>query len=190
MILRCVTAKKSGSQWPRCLRRGSTAARLLGLWVRIPPVAWVSVCIECCVLSGRGLCDELITRPEKFYRLWCVVACDLETSRMRRPWPALGRSATGGKRRRRRRAKTSSTLVHKLEIAYTFWLFRTMLTCYLERKHHVSWNSLSCLLSRRSSRLFGTKEKMYPWGASSPLCWCNNKGVLCIIHTVEHNCTY
>jgi hypothetical protein len=31
------------------------------------------------VLSGRGLCDELITRPEEFYRLWCVVVCDLES---------------------------------------------------------------------------------------------------------------
>jgi hypothetical protein len=30
------------------------------------------------VLSGRGLCDELITRPEESYRLWCVVVCDLE----------------------------------------------------------------------------------------------------------------
>ena len=36
------------------------------------------VCCECCVLSGRGLCDELITRPEQSYRLWCVVVCDLE----------------------------------------------------------------------------------------------------------------
>jgi len=36
------------------------------------------VCCECCVLLGRGLCDELITRPEKSYRLWCVVLCDLE----------------------------------------------------------------------------------------------------------------
>ena len=34
---------------------------------------------ECCVMSGRGLCDGLITRPEKSYRLWCVVVCDLET---------------------------------------------------------------------------------------------------------------
>jgi hypothetical protein len=33
---------------------------------------------ECCVLSGRGLCDELITRPEESYRLWFVVVCDLE----------------------------------------------------------------------------------------------------------------
>jgi hypothetical protein len=30
------------------------------------------------MLSGRGLCDELITHPEEFYRLWCVVVCDLE----------------------------------------------------------------------------------------------------------------
>ena len=36
------------------------------------------VCCEYCgVLSGRGLCDELITRPEESYRLWCVVVCDL-----------------------------------------------------------------------------------------------------------------
>jgi len=46
------------------------------------------------MLSARGLCDELITRPEETYRLWCVVVCDLETSRRRMPWPALGRSAT------------------------------------------------------------------------------------------------
>ena len=56
------------------------------------------VCCECCVLSARGLCDELITRPEEFYRLWCVVVCDLETSRMRRAWPVLGRSATKKKK--------------------------------------------------------------------------------------------
>jgi len=30
------------------------------------------------VLSGRGLCDELITRPEESYRLCCVVVCDLQ----------------------------------------------------------------------------------------------------------------
>jgi hypothetical protein len=39
----------------------------------------VEVCCVCCVLSGRGLCDELITRPEVSYRLWHVV-CDQETS--------------------------------------------------------------------------------------------------------------
>jgi len=38
------------------------------------------------VLSGRGLCDELITRPEESYRLWCVVVCDLETPRVGAPY--------------------------------------------------------------------------------------------------------
>ena len=47
------------------------------------------VCFECCV-SGRGLCDGLITRPEESCRLCCVVVCDLETSWMRRPWPTGG----------------------------------------------------------------------------------------------------
>jgi len=82
----------SWSQRPRGLSRRSTAARLLRLWVRIPLGARMSVCCECSVLSGRGLCDELITRPEKSYRLWCVVVCDLETSWMRRPWPTVGLS--------------------------------------------------------------------------------------------------
>jgi hypothetical protein len=25
------------------------------------------------VLSGRGLCDELVPRPEESYRVWCVI---------------------------------------------------------------------------------------------------------------------
>ena len=74
------------SQWQRGLRRGSAATRLLRLCVRIPPRAWIFVCCECCVLSGRGLCDELTTRPEEPYRLLCVIVCDLETSRMGAPY--------------------------------------------------------------------------------------------------------
>ena len=33
------------------------------------PTGGMDVCCECCVLSGRGLCDELISRPEESYRL-------------------------------------------------------------------------------------------------------------------------
>jgi hypothetical protein len=75
------------SQWPCGLRRWSAAVRLLRLWVRIPPGAWKFVCCKCCVLPGRVLCHELITRPEESYRPWCVVVCDLETSWMRSLWP-------------------------------------------------------------------------------------------------------
>ena len=78
------------SQWPRGLRRSSSAAHLLRLWVRIPPGAWMFVCCECCVSSGRGLCDGLVTRPEESYRLWRVVVCDQETSKSRRLKPATG----------------------------------------------------------------------------------------------------
>ena len=39
------------------------------------------VCCECCVLLGRGHCDELITHPKESYRLWRIVVCDQETSK-------------------------------------------------------------------------------------------------------------
>ena len=46
----------------------------------------MDVCYERCVLSGRGLCDELIICPEESYRMWCVFVCDLETSRIGAPY--------------------------------------------------------------------------------------------------------
>jgi len=42
----------------------------MGMRVRIPPEAWISVSCEFCVLSGRGLCDGLIISPGKSYRTW------------------------------------------------------------------------------------------------------------------------
>ena len=49
----------------------------------------MSVCCECCVLSGRGLCDRLITRPE--VSIECDVSeCDREALITRRPWPHWG----------------------------------------------------------------------------------------------------
>jgi hypothetical protein len=90
LIKPCVTVWMGRSQWPSGLRSGSAAACLLGLRVQIPPRAWMFVCCECCVLSGRGLCNGLITRPEESYWLCCVIVCDIETSRMRRLKPASG----------------------------------------------------------------------------------------------------
>jgi hypothetical protein len=56
----------SRSRWARGLRY------LRLRWVRIPPWAYTSVSRECCVLSGRILCNGPITRPEESYRMWCV----------------------------------------------------------------------------------------------------------------------
>jgi len=87
-------------------------SRSLARIVGSNPAGGKDVCVESCVLSDRGLCDGSITRPEESYRLWCVVVCDLETSRMRRSWPALGWSATG-QREKRSYVKCFTSLFHK-----------------------------------------------------------------------------
>ena len=38
-------------------------------------VVWMSVCCECCVLSGRAVCDGLITCTEEPYGF--SVCCDI-----------------------------------------------------------------------------------------------------------------
>ena len=93
--VRNVTHSQHITQWPRGLRLGSAAARLLGLRVRFPPEAWMSVCCERCVLSGRGLCDGPITRPENHTECG-VSVCDRKPWIMRRPWPTEGCCAGGG----------------------------------------------------------------------------------------------
>ena len=76
------------SRWSHGLRRGSAAARLLGLRVRIPPGSWMSVPCKRYVLSGRSLCDGLIIRPWESYRV-CMSECDREAS-LTRTWPNGG----------------------------------------------------------------------------------------------------
>jgi len=49
------------------LKRRFAATRLLGLRVRIPSGAWMSV--SCCVSSDIGVYVGLITRPDEFYQL-------------------------------------------------------------------------------------------------------------------------
>jgi hypothetical protein len=67
----------------------SAAARLLGLWVPRRGHGCLSSC-ECCVLSGRGLCDKLVPRPEESYRVWCVQSVIVKPWKMRRPRPPRG----------------------------------------------------------------------------------------------------
>jgi hypothetical protein len=53
---------------------------LLTILVFLNAAGCMDVCLlEVMLLSGRSLCDELITGPEESYRLWCVLVCDLET---------------------------------------------------------------------------------------------------------------
>ena len=74
------------SQWPRCLRRGSATARLLGLRVRIPPLAWMSLSYECCMLSGS--LSETGWSLIQSSSTECVVSeCDREAFTVRWSWP-------------------------------------------------------------------------------------------------------
>jgi hypothetical protein len=48
----------------------------------------MSVSCECCVLSGRDFCYELVPRPEESYRVWCVYCVwswNLDETRKPRP---------------------------------------------------------------------------------------------------------
>ena len=100
---------------------------MLRLWVRIPPGAWIFFCCECCVLSGRSLCDWLITHPEESYGLWCVVVCDLETSLKRKPWP------TGGQSRQNKQL----FIQEYIQSSWTVLVKRNLLTLYFKFLHHL-----------------------------------------------------
>jgi len=85
---------RNQSRWLRCLTRGSAAARLLGLWVRILPGACLSLSCECCVLSkvtstGQSLVQRIPTE-------YSVSECDLETSTMRKRGPTRAIERGGG----------------------------------------------------------------------------------------------
>jgi hypothetical protein len=54
------------------------------------------------LLSGRGLCDGPITRPEESYRLCRVIVCDLETSRMTRLKPGGGSQSQKKKKKKKK----------------------------------------------------------------------------------------
>jgi len=72
-----VSCKRYGSrsQWPRGLRRRSADARLLRLWFRIPPGAWMSVVsVECCQVEVSATGWSLVQRsPTDCGASLCVI---------------------------------------------------------------------------------------------------------------------
>ena len=73
---------------------GHSSAEIVGS----NPTRGKDACHECSVVSGRALCDKLITCPEESYRMWWVIECDLETLWMRRPRPTGGAVAPNNKK--------------------------------------------------------------------------------------------
>jgi len=59
--IKLTTLNESPSQWPRGQRRRLAAARLLGLCVRIPPGAWMSVAsVVCCQVEVSATSWSLV----------------------------------------------------------------------------------------------------------------------------------
>jgi len=92
----CFLTTVDRSQWPH-LRRGYGVARLLGLRFRIPPRSWKCVPCECCVLSGRGLCVGLITRPEESCRVHECLSVTVKPGQWEDPCPVGAVAPQGGK---------------------------------------------------------------------------------------------
>jgi hypothetical protein len=107
--------------------------------------AWMSVCCECSVLSGRGLWDGPITRSEESYRVCGVSKCDCEASTMRRPWPTKG----------------CRTMGNKIRILSVFVV---LFTQHAKRMRHITLSSVACLVLRyfptlsHKRQVFGKKS--------------------------------
>jgi hypothetical protein len=93
------------------------------------PTGVMDVCLLC-VLSGRGLCDELITRPEESYRPWRFVVCHQETS-----WyeEAIARAGLHSQRNKQTNKQTIYyTCTHSIKLQVYLLLIQ-------------SWNSVSAV---------------------------------------------
>ena len=89
------------------------------------PTGDMDISFECCVWPGRGVCYWPILRLEESYRPWCVIVWDLETLRMRRPWPALGCCT---RERRKEREREREREMFSTPISYpplTLFLYQT-----------------------------------------------------------------
>jgi hypothetical protein len=112
--------KRCYTLWPSCLRR---------------PACWdywfESRRRHRCLFLMSVVCRQVevsATHPEGSYQLRCVIVCNLATSTMRRPWPALGCCARERERERQKR----SDLCHntwpentRLKITGSFLILRT-----------------------------------------------------------------
>ena len=104
---------------------GSAAPRLLGLRLKSRRRhGCLSVCCECCVLSGRGLCVDLITHPEESYRVWCVELSVIVKPRQRGAPGAFGTAAPMG-------VKLSTQ--NRLILSYTSTFPRSLMAWWLIR---------------------------------------------------------
>ena len=89
----------SQSQWPHGFRRGSAAAGLLGLWVRIPPEPWVSASCEWWVPSGE-VCGANSHSSKGVLPIVVYLSVVVKPRQLKRPWPTRSCRATKIKKKK------------------------------------------------------------------------------------------
>jgi hypothetical protein len=103
------------SRRPCGQRHRYAVASLPGLrvWIALGHGCSSVVFVACRV--GRGLCDGLFTRSAESYRV-CVIMCDLQTSKIRRPMTDLG--CWDRQKEIRIRIHTNSRVIHQMSPWY------------------------------------------------------------------------
>ena len=86
-VLRAACSEFSFQQLVSVMREHRAVARSLGLWVRIPPRAVISVSSECCQVEVSASGFSLVQRG---LNGGCVSEYESEASTVRRPWPTRG----------------------------------------------------------------------------------------------------
>jgi hypothetical protein len=127
------------------------------------------------VLSGRGLCEGPIPRPEESYRLWCVSECD--QVKIKPPCTCceqVGRRGKDCETKRNHSNCTSEAWIGKPGTKHPFNISSTLLnsthyTCGLHADHEMPGSTKTCTslehLCRPSSRssnfqmIFGQLQK-------------------------------
>jgi hypothetical protein len=97
LIFSVYTSYRCRSRWPRGLRRGSAAALLRGLGVRIPAGTWMSVCCECCVYCQAAVSASGCSLVQMSPAAWSVSEWDREASVTSKTWPTRGCYAGDGR---------------------------------------------------------------------------------------------
>ena len=112
------------------------------------------------MLSGRCLWDELITRREEPYRLFWVVVCDLEASKMRRPCPTFGRSAT----------RKITNKIRKVIIKATFFSLPMRSKCFTKRHLFRCFSVKDTTLCPNPAPFFLLVSSLFRWLPARAQC--------------------
>jgi hypothetical protein len=122
------------------LRHRSAPTHMLRLWVRIPPgLRMFVLSVLCCQVDISAMSWSLIQTSSAD---WSIVLCDIRRniSRMKRPWPVLGYSAT------EKKSLQHKSIVVVLEM--NKWVLKSHILGRLVHQHTAE--NMACIIAFRT----------------------------------------